>query len=87
MLLKVHSNALYLSVPEARSRVGGYFFLESEHDDQIIGPLLAVSTMLCNMMVSATEVELGALFENVKEAVVLQVTLEELGHQHPATPI
>eukprot|EP00957_Ditylum_brightwellii_P066704 5061609-Ditylum_brightwellii.AAC.1 len=33
MLLKVHSDASYLSAPEARSRAGGYFFLGSEHDD------------------------------------------------------
>eukprot|EP00957_Ditylum_brightwellii_P033636 2550201-Ditylum_brightwellii.AAC.1 len=38
-------------------------------------------------MASAAEVELGALFENAKEVVVLRTTLQELGHQQPATPI
>eukprot|EP00957_Ditylum_brightwellii_P015283 1151588-Ditylum_brightwellii.AAC.1 len=38
-------------------------------------------------MVSAAEVELGTLFVNAKEAAALWVTLEELGHLQPATPI
>eukprot|EP00957_Ditylum_brightwellii_P111265 8484421-Ditylum_brightwellii.AAC.1 len=87
MLLTVHSDALYLSVPEAQSRAGGYFFLGSETDDHMNGPLLIVSTILCNMMALAVEAKLGALFENAKEAVALQVTLEELGYLQPAIPI
>eukprot|EP00957_Ditylum_brightwellii_P135654 10344744-Ditylum_brightwellii.AAC.1 len=38
-------------------------------------------------MASAAEAELGALFVNAKEAVALWVTLEELRHLQPATPI
>eukprot|EP00957_Ditylum_brightwellii_P011860 893888-Ditylum_brightwellii.AAC.1 len=74
MLLKIHSDALYLLVPEAQSRAGGYFFLGCATDDHINGPLLVVSTILCNVMVSAAEVELGALFVNAKEAATLQHT-------------
>eukprot|EP00957_Ditylum_brightwellii_P103266 7870799-Ditylum_brightwellii.AAC.1 len=87
MLMKVHSDDSYLLVPEARSREGGYFFLGSEQDDQMNGPLLVISTILCNVMALAAEAELGPLFENKKEAVALQVMLEELGHQQPSTPI
>eukprot|EP00957_Ditylum_brightwellii_P013970 1054128-Ditylum_brightwellii.AAC.1 len=38
-------------------------------------------------MASAAEAELGTLSENAKEAVSLHTTLQELGHQQPATPI
>eukprot|EP00957_Ditylum_brightwellii_P102778 7832706-Ditylum_brightwellii.AAC.1 len=38
-------------------------------------------------MASAAEAELGALFENAKEAVALHTTLNELGHQQPAIQI
>eukprot|EP00957_Ditylum_brightwellii_P200644 15295591-Ditylum_brightwellii.AAC.1 len=38
-------------------------------------------------MTSAVEAELGALFENGKEAVSLSAALTELGHQQPAIPI
>eukprot|EP00957_Ditylum_brightwellii_P011888 895897-Ditylum_brightwellii.AAC.1 len=40
-----------------------------------------------NVMASATEVELGALFKNAKEVVVPCTMLQELGHQQPAAPI
>jgi hypothetical protein len=36
---------------------------------------------------SAAEAELAALFHNGKEACPLCITLEELGHLQPATPI
>eukprot|EP00957_Ditylum_brightwellii_P190942 14539103-Ditylum_brightwellii.AAC.1 len=38
-------------------------------------------------MALAAEAELGALFVNAKEAAALRVTLEELRHLQPATPI
>eukprot|EP00957_Ditylum_brightwellii_P070734 5375940-Ditylum_brightwellii.AAC.1 len=74
ILLKVHSNA-------------DYFFLRSATDNHMNGPLLVVSTILCNVMVSAAEVHIGALFVNAKEAAALWIMLEELGHLQPATPI
>ena len=36
---------------------------------------------------SAAEAELSALFLNAKEAKILRLTLEELGHKQPLTPI
>ncbi len=36
---------------------------------------------------SAAEAELGALFLNAQEAKVMRITLEELGHPQPPTPI
>ena len=36
---------------------------------------------------SAAEAELGALFVNTKEARILRLTLQELGHSQPLTPI
>jgi hypothetical protein len=36
---------------------------------------------------SAAKAELAALFHNGKEACPLRITLEELGHPQPATPI
>ena len=39
------------------------------------------------MMSSAGEAELGALFYNCKDAVMLRTALEEMGHPQPPTPI
>ena len=38
-------------------------------------------------MVSAAEAEMGDLFLNCQEAVLIQITLEEMGHSHPPTPV
>ena len=38
-------------------------------------------------MASAAEAEVGALFANAQLAAPLRVTLEELGHPQPATPM
>jgi hypothetical protein len=38
-------------------------------------------------MSSAAEAELGALFLNAKEGIVVPMTLEEMGHPQPATPL
>eukprot|EP00957_Ditylum_brightwellii_P047121 3578245-Ditylum_brightwellii.AAC.1 len=54
---------------------------------QMNRPLLVLSHIMRNVMASAVEAELGALFENVKEAMALRTTLRELGQQQPATPI
>ncbi len=39
------------------------------------------------MVASAAEAELGALFLNCKEGVILRLILAELGHRQPPTPI
>jgi hypothetical protein len=40
-----------------------------------------------NVVASATEAELGALFQNARECVPLRIALEEIGHPQAATPI
>ncbi len=39
------------------------------------------------VVASAAEAELGALFLNCKQATIFQLTLEEMGHPQPPTPI
>ncbi len=38
-------------------------------------------------MASAAEAELGALFLNCQEGMIFQLTLEDLGHPQPKTPV
>lgn len=89
MILRVHSDASYLSEPKARSRAGGHFYLgrRAPSADLANGPLHNISTALTNVMASAAEAEIGALFVNAKQATVMRTTLEEMGHPQPATPI
>ena len=91
MILNVHSDASYLSVPNARSRAAGIFFLGSlpQPDKPILlnGIIHVLCTILHFVAASAAEAELGALFLNAKEAKIMRLTLEELGHPQPPTPI
>jgi hypothetical protein len=89
MVLNVHSDASYLSAPNAHSCTGGYFFLGSipKDDSPIIinGAIHITCTILKLVAASAAEAELGALFLNAQEAKVIRLVLEELTWPPPAT--
>ena len=88
MILAVHSDAGYLNEPEAQSRAGGHFFLSTTAAiPPNNGAILNVAQIIKNVMSSATEAELGALFIMAKEAVYMRTILKEMGHKQPATPI
>ena len=85
----MHSCASYLSAKNAKSRAAGNFFLLWQPDDKRLirwnGPFLTLCTILKFVAASAVEAKLGAIFFNAKEAKIIRLTLEELGH--PQTPI
>jgi hypothetical protein len=95
MLLHVHSDASYLSEAKARSRAGGLFFLSGPTNAPAADPVPPAnngaihvnSVIMRNVLASATEAEVGALFHNAQDACMLRQTLTELGHPQPATPI
>jgi hypothetical protein len=88
MILAVHSDASYLSEPKARSRAGGHFFLSNNAEmPPNNGAILNLAHVIKNVMASATEAELAALFINAREAVYIRIILEELGHKQPPTPL
>ena len=49
------------------------------------------SVIMCRIIkfvvASAAEAELGALFLNCKEGIIMRLTLQEMGHPQPYTPI
>jgi hypothetical protein len=62
MILHIHSDASYLSVSSARSRLGGLFFLGNkppEHE-KLNGSILNDASVIKNVVASATEPEVGA---------------------------
>jgi len=99
MILWTDSDASYLSAPKARSRAAGYHFLSKRPTDPSKPPLPSdplpppngAIDVLCQTMravlSSAAEAELGGLFLNAKHACPIRVTLDELGHPQPPTPI
>jgi hypothetical protein len=88
MILAGHSDASYLSEPEARSRAGGHFFLSSNAEiPPNNGAILNIAHIIKHVMSSATEAELAALYIMAREAVYMRIILEELGHEQPPTPL
>ncbi len=83
-------------MPEARSRAGGYFYLSDRSLDPTKAPTATptmngavhvLSHKLRNVLASAAEAEVGALFENGQEAVAIRNTLIDMGHKQDSTPI
>jgi hypothetical protein len=57
MILNIHSDASYLSVSNARSRLGGLFFLgnKSPEKETLNGSILNVAAIIKNIVASAAE--------------------------------
>ena len=88
MILAAHSDAGYLNEPQARSRAGGHFFLSTNAAiPPNNGAVLNIAQIIKNVMSSAAEAELGALYIIAREAVYMRAILREMGHKQPATPI
>ena len=92
MTLQVHSDASYLSAPNSRSRAGGYFFMGTHNDHPDVNAFVNVPVhveckIMKNVLASAMEAEIGALFLNCQQAEILRTTLGELGHPQPVTNI
>jgi Reverse transcriptase (RNA-dependent DNA polymerase) len=88
MILYVHSDASYLSEPNARSRVGGYFYLgnktEPPEKAKPNGPIHVESRIMKHVMAAASEAEVGALFHNGQEAAHIRNILREIGREQLA---
>jgi hypothetical protein len=89
MVLHIHSDASYLLVSNARSRLGGLFLLGNKSTEQetLNGSILNVAAVIKNMVASVAESEVGACFHNAQSGAPLRVTLIELGHTQPPTPL
>jgi hypothetical protein len=89
MMLHVESDASYLSETKGRSRAAGIHFLTQRPatTGNIInvspppnGALYVHCHILTEVLSSAAEAELAALFHNGKEACAIRTLLQELGH-------
>ncbi len=88
MRVAVHSDASYLSKPQACGRAGGHFFLSnSANIPPNNGAVLNIAQVIKHVMSLASVAELAALYIMVREAVYIRIILEELGHEQPHTPL
>jgi hypothetical protein len=89
VILHIYSDASYLYVSNAHSRLGGLLFCGDKypHEDNLNGSILNVASVIKNVVASAAESEVGACFKNAQSGAPLRVTFTKLGHIHPPTPL
>ena len=88
MQLHVDSDAAYLVAPKARSRIAGYFSLESHQPNPTPhGPILVECRTLRHVVASSAEAEIAGIFHNAQIAIPIRYMLQQLGHPQPRTPI
>ena len=91
MVLHVDSDAAYLVLPKARSRVAGYFHLSAHPNitkhPQLNGAILVECKTLRHVVSSAAEAEVAGIYHNATQTIVIRRILEALGHQQPPTPL
>jgi hypothetical protein len=90
MQLHIDTDAAYLVLPKAKSRIAGYYRLldkdTSKYDKN--GAIMIECRTLRNVVTSAAEAETHGVFYNAKQAIPLRHILEQLGHkQFQPTPI
>jgi len=91
MILHVHSNAVYMALPEAQSHAGGYFYLSSKPNKTnsnkipLNGAIRNKCSTICNVMGPAAEAEVGRLYINRRCREEFRTTLKEMGHEQPPT--
>ena len=89
MVINIHSDASYLSEPQARSHTCCHFFMGSApiNGEPIIlnGAFFVNTTIMRFVVASAAKAELGALFQNCQDGIMFRLTLENMGHPQPRT--
>jgi hypothetical protein len=94
MVLHVDTDAAYLVLPKARSRIAGHYFLSNlppppptKPTARLNGPIHTECRTLRSVVASAAEAECGGLFHNSQTAIPIRDALIAIGHPQPPTPI
>ena len=91
MNLEIDSDAAYLVLPKARSRIAGYFRLlnnpTTTNRSLYNGAILVECKTLRHVVSSAAEAETNGVFQNAKQALPIRNLLEQMGHPQSPTPI
>ena len=90
MILYVDSDAAYLVLPKARSRIAGFFRLRNKHNDihkQKNGAILVECKALRWVVTSAAEAETHGVYHNTIIAINICTILNAMEHPQPSTPI
>ena len=93
MQLHIESDAAYLVLPGAKSRVAGYFYLHSPPNANKCyrkgynAPIHVQCSTLKNVVSSAAEAECGGIFQNCVTTIGIRNTLIGMGHPQGKTEV
>lgn len=93
MQLCVESDAAYLVLPKARSRIAGHFYLNASkapnkaYPGNFNAPVHTECATIKTVVSSAAEAETAALFHNCQTAIAICHALIGLGHPQHKTPV
>ena len=93
MQLHIESDAEYLVLPGAKSRVAGYLYLHSPpnpnkcYQKGYNASIHVECSTLKNVVSSATKAECGGIFHNCSTAIVIRNTSIGMGHPQNKTEV
>ena len=94
MILYTSSDAAYLVLPNAKSRVAGHYYLSNRTTDHVSktppplnGPILTECSRIKKTVGSAAEAETEGLYHNGQNVIPLRIILKALKHPQPPTPM
>ena len=89
MQLSIESDAAYLVEPEARSRIAGFYHLNTGQPDDTFtnGAVHIECKTLRHVVASSAEAETAGVFHNCQVAIPIRQMLEAMGHKQSTTTI
>jgi hypothetical protein len=91
MIMNRHTDTSYLSKANVQSRACAHFFkgwMPKDGNPIRLNGAFHVSTTIMRFVVASfVKAELGALNNNCQTGIIFQLTLAEMGHLHPRTPV
>ena len=87
MQLKVESDAAYLVLPGAKSRIAGYYVLSNTTNREKSSPIFIECKAIRHVVCSAAEAETHGLFTNCQNTIIIRNALNGLGHKQNKTVV
>ena len=88
MILAEHADVGFINESKSRSRAGAHIFLSENNPKlKLNGPVLTIAKIIKDVMASASEYEMAALYVTAKKMIPLPNTLIEMGWPQPKLPI
>ena len=89
MIIAMHTDASYQSIPFSRSKLGGVHYCSNRNDPPTkVNGLFSVKSKIISVVCSgASDAEYGGAFTNCQDAYFFRIVADALGYPQPPTPV